>query len=385
MIKPHDLQKFKNLKRARSRYINLDPLQRGGILYPESREALQEWGDGYSVCDFCEGELDQIKKPPVFDFIHNLLPKFIDTDVTRVTNGAREGKFLIMHSICKPGDTIVIDKNAHYTTYVAAERNGLDIKEVPNNGYPEFKINIDDYVTTVEEVKRDTGKLPSLVLLTYPDGNYGNLTEARRVAKISHEFEIPFLLNAAYAIGRMPISARQIDCDFIVGSGHKSMAASGPIGIVGMKEEYAARVLRKSKYLKAKEVELLGCTARGATIISLMASFPYVVERVKRWDEEVEKARWFSSEIERLGLKQLGEKPHNHDLMLIESLEFFEISRKHPRKGYFLYKELKQKGITGIKVGLTKNFKLSTYGLTKEELNRVLNSFGEIIEKYACI
>lgn len=141
-----------------------------------------------------------------------------------------------------------------------------------------------------------------------------------------------------------------------------------------------ARVLWKSKYLKGKEVELLGCTARGATIITLMASFPYVVERVKEWGQEVKKARWFSSEIEKLGLKQLGEKPHNHDLMFIESLKLFEISQRHPRKGYFLYRELKKRGITGIKAGLTKNFKLSTYGLTEEELNRVLNAFREIIE-----
>lgn len=229
MIEFHDLQKLKHLKRARLKYVNLNPLQRGGILYPEARRALQEWGDGYSVCDFCEGRLDQIKRPPIHDFIHRLLPNFLGIDVARVTNGAREGKFLVMHSICKPGDTIAIDKNAHYTTYVAAERSGLNIKEVPNNGYPEFKINPEDYAKAIEEVKKDTGKTPALVLLTYPDGNYGNLTDARKVAKISHEFGIPFLLNAAYSIGRMPISAREMDCDFIVGSGHKSMAASGPL------------------------------------------------------------------------------------------------------------------------------------------------------------
>ena len=55
-----NLNKFCSLKRDIAQ-INIDPLQRGGILTPEARAALVEWGDGYSVCDFCAGMLDHIK------------------------------------------------------------------------------------------------------------------------------------------------------------------------------------------------------------------------------------------------------------------------------------------------------------------------------------
>ena len=34
-------------------YINLHPIQRGGVLTPEAQQALIEWGDGYSLCDNC--------------------------------------------------------------------------------------------------------------------------------------------------------------------------------------------------------------------------------------------------------------------------------------------------------------------------------------------
>ncbi len=47
-----NLEKFTRLKRDVAQ-INVDPLQRGGILTPEARAALVEWGDGYSICDFC--------------------------------------------------------------------------------------------------------------------------------------------------------------------------------------------------------------------------------------------------------------------------------------------------------------------------------------------
>lgn len=384
MFKPSELQKFKRLKREHRKYINLDPLQTGGVLSLEARKALEEWGDGYSVCDFCTGRLDLIRNPPIYDFIHRILPEFIDIDFICVTNGAREGKFMVMHSICKPGDTIIIDKNAHYTTYVGAERAGLRIKEVPHSGHPKFKINEEDYAKTIEEVKKGTGELPSLALLTWPDGNYGNMPDAKKVARICHEYDVPFLLNAAYGIGRMPVSARGIGCDFIVGSGHKSMmGGGGPIGVLGMKREWKDRVLRKSKYFKEKEIELLGCSARGGNIITLMTSFHYVVERVNEWGKEVEKARWLAQSMEKLNIKQLGEKPHNHDLLFFEAENLCKISQKHPRRGYFLYDELKNKyGIVGIKPGLTKNFKLSTYRIKKSDLGKVKEAFRAIVKKF---
>ena len=51
------MQKFGLIRRDTPRAINIDPLQTGGILTPEARQALAEWGDGYSVCDYCGGVL----------------------------------------------------------------------------------------------------------------------------------------------------------------------------------------------------------------------------------------------------------------------------------------------------------------------------------------
>jgi Sep-tRNA:Cys-tRNA synthetase len=88
------------------------------------------------------------------------------------------------------------------------------------------------------------------------------------------------------------------------------MAASGPIGLLGVSSEYADIVFRKSPTNKNKEIELLGCTARGATIMTMIASFPHVVKRVNNWDQEVQDARWFSAKLEEMGIGQKGQKPH---------------------------------------------------------------------------
>ena len=361
--------------------LNLNPLQRGGILTTEARKALYEFSDGYSVCDYCGGRLDEISKPQIHGFLDDLA-SFLHTDHARTVHGAREGKFAVMHAICKPGDTIVIDGNAHYTTHVAAERCGLNMVEVPSSGYPEYRIDPEDYNGVLDELA-DKGEDVSLVLLTHVDGNYGNLTDAEKVARFAHEAGVPLLLNCAYSMGRMPIDADKIGADFVVGSGHKSMAASGPIGVLGVKDEWAEQVLRRSKMHEVKELEMLGCTSRGAPVATLMASFPAVVERTKHWDEEVQKTREFVAEMEKIGgIKQLGVKPKEHDLVRFETPIFDRIAEKHPRRGFFLYEELKKRSIVGIKHGQTKWFKCSVYGFNKEQINYIANSFVDIAEKY---
>jgi Sep-tRNA:Cys-tRNA synthetase len=371
------------IKRDTPRDINLDPLQTGGILTPEARQALQEWGDGYSVCDYCGGALDQIKTPPIFDFMHKALPEFLGCDHARITNGAREAKFAIMHSMCREGDWVVLDGNAHYSSIVAAQRARLNVKLVEKSAAPEYLITPEKYREAIEDVKKTTGKPPALALLTYPDGNYGNLADVKAISKLVHEDGIPFLVNGAYSIGRMPFNAKELGADFVAGSGHKSMASSGPIGVLGVSEEYAPKVLEKSKTHKMKEIELLGCTARGATVMTMLASFPAVYERTKpeNWQREVENARWFSAQLESIGLRQLGDKPHSHDLMFFEAMPFYDISQKTDR--YFLYRELKEKSIHGIKPGLTKNFKISTFGVGREKLGVAVDAFKDILKKYS--
>lgn len=364
------------LKRPQSKSIVINPLQTAGKLTDVAKKVLVEFGDGYSVCDYCKGVLDKIDKPPIAKFVHEDLPKFIGADDARITHGAREGKYIIMHTLTKPGDTIIVDGNAHYSTIVAAQRAGLNIIKVKSSGDPLRFINVEDYISLIKENK------PQLVLLTYPDGSVGNLPDAKRLGEIAKQYNVPYLINAAYAIGRMPINMKELGCDFIVGSGHKSMASAGPVGVLGLKKEWVDKVFGVSPDYKGKEIECLGCTVRGVPLMTLIASFPYVVERVSHWDEEVKKANWFSNQLEALGLKQLGEKPHKHDLMMFETDIFYKISQKHPKKRAFLYDALKANGIYGVKHGATKSMKVSTYGIPKDDLKKVIGVFEELIDTF---
>ncbi|MBO4302484.1 O-phospho-L-seryl-tRNA:Cys-tRNA synthase [Methanosarcinaceae archaeon] len=386
-LDPHNLQMFTGIKRDANDFINIDPLQTAGKLTPEAKETLLEWGDGYSVCDFCGGILDMIKKPPIEEFVHKALPEFLGTDDARVTNGARESKFIVFNALGKEdkGGYVVMDGLAHYSSKVAAERAGLDIVFTKKPEAPLYNIEPQDYVDAIEKGIAEYGKKPAVVQLTYPDGNYGNLADVKEISKIVHEYDVPFLVNGAYAVGRMPVNAKDMGADFIVGSGHKSMSACGPVGVLGVNGDYADILFRKSQYSKIKEVELLGCTSRGAPVMTLMASFPEVVRRTQpeNWEAEVDKARRFIDRLESTGkLTLFGQRPHAHDLMFFESEGFYNISQRVKDGRFFLYKELKKAKIHGIKTGLTRNFKISTYGVSQENLDVVADTFEDILKKY---
>lgn len=363
-------------------YINLEPLQRGGVMPAEARKVAISYIDGYSTCDYCLGAVNTLKNPPICDFLTEAA-EFLGMDRAILTHGCREAKFAVMHAVAEPGQAIVADGNLHYTSYVAAERTGLKVYEVPSTDYPHFKINPEKYADTIELVKKKTGELPMLALLTHVDWICGNKVDAEKVGKICEEYGVPFLLNTAYSSGRMPIDGKKLSADFIACSGHKSWAAgAGVVGILAVRDEWEEKVFMPSRRNKVKLIEILGCSARGTSALALMASFRHVRERVERWDEEVEKARWFSGQMESLGeVKQLGDKPHQHDLLRFETPVIDRIAQKHRRRGYFLYEELLKRKIVGIKPGRTKNFDLSTYGLTKENLRYVIDSFKEIIQK----
>lgn len=111
------------------------------------------------------------------------IAKFLNMDCARPTHGAREGKFIVMHAICKEGDYVVLDKNAHYTSYVAAERAKLNVAEVGyEEEYPTYKINLEGYKEVIDNLE-DKGKNVGLILLTHVDGEYGNLNDAKKLVK----------------------------------------------------------------------------------------------------------------------------------------------------------------------------------------------------------
>ena len=378
------------LRTREEEFININPIQAGGRLTPEARKALIAYGDGYSVCDKClEGRLDKIRKPPVEEF-HADLAEFVGMDEVRVMPGARRGFQAVTSSLLDKGDVVIVSDLAHYTEFLAVEIAGGVIKEVPSGA--NHIITGDAVAETIERAKEETGKLPKLIMIEHVDYNFGNEHDVYGIGKVAKDYGIPFLYNGAYAVGMMPVNGKAIGADFVVGSGHKGMAAVAPSGILATTAEWAPKVFRGShiagdvtgRSFETKEPEMLGCTLMGGTVVSMMASFPAVKERVQRWDDEVEKSNYFVREFLRIeGNKIVSEYPRKHTLSKVDTRDSFDrIAKTHKRRGYFLSDELKKKKIVGEFAGSTRVWKLNTYGLSWERIKYLSEAFLEIAEKY---
>jgi len=395
------VQKYSRFYRTiNEEFINIHPIQRGGILTPEAFKALLAFGDGYSTCDNClKGRIDQIDNPPVLEFLKDMA-SFLNIDKIMPTAAARDSKRIIMEILAKKfvkRRTVIIDSLAHYSTYLAIESNNLNVKEVPNSGEPEFRIESEDYEEVIKQVIKEEGQLPLLVLLTHVDFKYGNFNNPKAIGEICKQYKIPFVLNAAYSGGILPINCKNDLIDFVACSGHKSMAASGPIGILGFNNEFHDDVMRSSKIQRNlssksfpnKLCSFMGCPpVYGAPLITLMASFPTIVKRTQNGnvENETKKANFIIENIKKInGIKILGKMPKIHPLTNVKTEGFAEVAKKHPRKGFFVRDEFKERGIIGMAPGISTEMKFNPYGLTWEQVKHFTKSFIEIAKKYQLI
>ena len=190
----------------------------------------------------------------------------------------------------------------------------------------------------------------------------------------------------------MPVDGKKIGADFIVGSGHKSMAAAAPSGVLATTNEWAQRVFRTTEMtgdltkrrFGVKEVENMGCTLMGATLLSMIASFPRVQERTEHWDEEVRKSNYFLEQFQRVsGSRVLSQMPRLHTLSKVDTTGSFDtVAKTHKRRGFFFSDELKERGIVGEFAGATRTWKLNTYGLTWNQVKYAADAILEIADKY---
>lgn len=367
--------------------INIDPIQVGGRLTPEAMKAIIAYGDGYSICDNCRKpfRLDYIKTPPVDVFMRDLAA-FLHMDVARVVPGARRGFQAVADTYVEKGDPVLITALSHYTEVLAIESRGGLIREIPKTA--ENLITPDATAGKIEDVTRETGKTPSLIFIDHVDYQYGNLHPVREIIKAVHQYDIPVLLNGAYTAGIMEVDGKDLGADFIVGSGHKSMAAPAPSGVLTATAERGSEVFRTtsvktdvtSRTFGIKEVEMMGCTLMGVTLVGMMASFPRVQERVRRWDQELANGNLVVDALKSIqGTDIRSEYPRKHTLTRVDTTKSFDIvAKNHKKRGYFFSSALKTRGIAGIIPGATQVWKFNTYGMTRVQAEHVASSFKEI-------
>jgi Sep-tRNA:Cys-tRNA synthetase len=369
--------------------INLDPIQVGGRLTTEAMKAMISWGDGYSVCDNCRKpfRLDYIENPPLKDF-HVDVAEWLGMAQARTIPGARRGFQQVAGTYVEKGDPVLIGALAHYTSYLSVELQKGIVREIPKTA--DNHITAEDTANRIEDVVREFGTAPKLLFIDHVDYQFGNMHDVKGIVKVAHQYDVPVLYNGVYTVGIMPVNGKELGVDFIVGSGHKSMAAPAPSGILAATEERADEVFRTTQMegditgrkFGIKEVGILGCSLMGAPIVGLLASFPTVKARVEHFDEELANSKIVVEALRSIeGTKIMSEYPRKHTLTRLDTTgSFDQVAQTHKKRGFFLSSALSKKGITGIIPGATKVWKFNTYGMTKKQAEYVADTYLEIAE-----
>ncbi len=133
----------------------------------------------------------------------------------------------------KAGDVILLTEMEHHSNLVpwqllAKERDArLEFISVDKNGLlnlQEIKNNIDG-----------RGRI-RLVAVTHMSNVLGTVNPVKQIAEFAHENGALILVDAAQTVPRYEVDVQEINCDFMVFSGHKMLAPNG-IGVLYAKRQ----------------------------------------------------------------------------------------------------------------------------------------------------
>lgn len=151
--------------------------------------------------------------------------------------GATEGINLLANTMCRagwfaPGDEIIVSEMEHHANIVPwqlmAQRRGAVLKVIPIDD------NGDIIFEEFEKLITDRTKLVSIV---HTSNALGTINPIKEVIDKAHEFDIPVVVDAAQAVSHGKVDVQDLNCDFLVFSGHKVYAPTG-IGVLYGKTKY---------------------------------------------------------------------------------------------------------------------------------------------------
>lgn len=143
------------------------------------------------------------------------------------TRGATDSINIVAQSygrtFLKPGDEILISHMEHHSNIVPwqmlCEEKGCVLKVIP--------INDEGELIWGEFEKLLTSKT-KFISIVYVSNSLGTINPVKKIIQAAHRLKIPVLIDAAQAVNHLKVDVLDLDCDFLVFSGHKLF---GPTGV----------------------------------------------------------------------------------------------------------------------------------------------------------
>jgi cysteine desulfurase / selenocysteine lyase len=146
------------------------------------------------------------------------------------TRGGTEGINLVAQSYVRPqaqpGDEVLITTMDHHANIVPwqllGEQTGLKLVVAPIN---------DDGELMFDAMAGLISGRTRLVSVPWVSNALGTINPVYDIVALAHARGVPVLIDACQAVQHIPVDVRELDCDFLVFSGHKVYGPSG-IGVL---------------------------------------------------------------------------------------------------------------------------------------------------------
>ncbi len=151
------------------------------------------------------------------------------------TRNASEAINLVAYSWAmnnlKAGDEIILSVMEHHSNLVpwhfVAQKTGAVLKHVELTEEETF--NFEHFKTLISEKTK-------LVSVVHVSNTLGCINPVQEICALAHTYGAKVLIDACQSVPHMPVDVQEIDCDWLVASGHKMCAPTG-IGFLYGKEE----------------------------------------------------------------------------------------------------------------------------------------------------
>ena len=164
-----------------------------------------------------------------YESARDKVAKFINANFREeivYTRNASEAINLVAYSWglvnLKKDDEIILSVMEHHSNIVPwqiiAQRTGAVIKYIQLN--EQESLDLENYKSLLS----DKTKLVSVV---HVSNTLGVINPVEDIVKLAHQYDAKVLVDACQSVPHMPIDVQQIDCDWLVASGHKMCAPTG--------------------------------------------------------------------------------------------------------------------------------------------------------------
>ncbi len=131
----------------------------------------------------------------------------------------------------KEGDEVIITAMEHHSNIVPwqmlCERKKAVLKYIPFNENGELLI---------DELDNLINERTKILAVTYVSNSLGTVNPVKQIIETAHKHNVAVLIDAAQAIQHIAVDVQDLDCDFLVFSGHKMYAETG-IGVLYGKQK----------------------------------------------------------------------------------------------------------------------------------------------------